>query len=121
MNATALATLIQNNAEHTDAVLSLIKKYKLESLVPSALEIIRKRQAREVKNNRTVVESAFPLDATTEANIVSMLGRQTGKSVRMDSVIVNNNLIAGFKAYTRDHIIDASLPTLLAPFYKKTL
>jgi F0F1-type ATP synthase delta subunit len=112
MNALQLAKVFIQNENKTTEILSLVQRYKLESLLPAVSVYLKKLSSQESNRNRVIVQSAFALNENSKLSIEKLL------DTKIDEVQVNGKLIAGFKAYTRDKIVDASLGTLLAPFAK---
>lgn len=124
MNAKFLANLIINNPNNLEDIMILVKKYKLEALLPSIFSIIKKTIDQNKKQNSLKIETAFPLDEMAINKIVSLLkkeGVQVKTDTQFDEVIINKKLIAGFKVSSKDKIVDATLDTLLSPFYKQAL
>jgi len=107
MNARYLAKLILDNQDNFSKVMILVKKYKLEKLLPASLQIINKINNREENRNKVTVESAVELDQDSLHSIERLVNR------KVEKVNINKNLVAGFKAYTREKIIDASLQNML--------
>ncbi len=107
MNSKYLAKLILDNQDNFQKVLEIVKKYKLEKLLPSTLSVVDKIQNREENRNKIKVESAVELDTNSKNEIEKLVN---GK---IDKLSIDKNLIAGFKVYTREKIIDASLANML--------
>ncbi len=115
MNALDLAKVFIKYENNTREILSLVQRYKLESLLPAVIVYLEKLSTQESNRNMVVVESAFPLSENSKLSIEKMI------KMKIDEQKVDSKLIAGFKIYTRDHIVDASLDTLLAPFAKANI
>jgi F0F1-type ATP synthase delta subunit len=107
MNSKYLAKLIIDNQGNFQKVLEIVKKYKLEKLLPSTLSVIGKIQNREENRNKIKVESVVELDTNSKNEIEKLVN---GK---IDKLSIDKNLIAGFKVYTREKIVDASLANML--------
>lgn len=113
MNALQLAKVFIKYENNTKDIISIVKRYRLESLLPAVMVYLEKLSRQERDRNKVVVQSAFALNENSKLSIEQMI------HAKIDHVQVNKKLIAGFKVYTKDHIVDASLDTLLAQFARQ--
>ena len=105
--------IIQNKANLNIAALGeYIKKYKLQFLLPEVLKELNKNINREAEINRTKIVSAHKLD---KDNISSLENKY---NIKIDNEEIQSELVTGYKLYTKDKIVDASLNTLLKNFIK---
>lgn len=107
MNSKYLAKLILDNQDNLAKVMEIVKKYKLEKLLPSTLSVIKKIQNREENRDKVKVSSAVELNAESLKSIESLVQR------KIDNTEIDKSLVAGFKVFTREKIIDASLVNML--------
>ncbi len=107
MNSKYLAKLILDNQDGFAKVMEIVKKYKLEKLLPSTLRMIKKIQNREENRDKVRVSSAVELNAESLKSIESLIQR------KIDNTEIDKSLVAGFKVFTREKIIDASLANML--------
>ena len=104
MNSKYLAKLILDNQDNFAKVMQIVEKYKLEKLLPSTLNVIKKIKSREENRNQVKVESAVELNSQSLKSIESMINMK---------ISIDKSMIAGFRVHTRDKVIDASLVNML--------
>ncbi len=107
MNSKYLAKLILDNQDNFAKVMQIVEKYKLEKLLPSTLNVIKKIKSREENRNQVKVESAVELNSQSLKSIESMINMKISKTN------IDKSMIAGFRVHTRDKVIDASLVNML--------
>ncbi len=89
-----------------------IKIYKLELLLPNVLNNLQKIINREVHLNKNRLVSPYPISKENKDRL------ESGHKIKIDEESIDKDIITGYKLYTKDKIIDASLETLLKNFTK---
>jgi F0F1-type ATP synthase delta subunit len=96
----------KSEKEITEAVLSYIKGYKLESILPKVIMRLEDKHKKDLSWNTLIVESSFGVDDYTIDQIKSRLEAKEAKRIVQK---VEKNLIGGFVATYKGVIYDASL------------
>lgn len=112
MKASALASVFENYPNNTKDVLDIVKKRHLSFLLPDVYKFLKIKEVRLEGLDEIIVESPFEMSSQAQEGIEKRLG------LKIDKTRVNKELIAGFKVYTRDKILDASIDTLLKQIIK---
>ena len=112
MKAIALASVFERYTNNTALVLDIVKKRNLSFLLPQTLKYLKKKIIFNEIQNQISVETPFELSSEAQKHIENRVGLQ------IEKVKINKGLIAGFKVYTKDKILDASLDTLLKQIIK---
>jgi F0F1-type ATP synthase delta subunit len=92
--------------------LFVIKKNNLGYLLPSINKALSKIRKDEEEKNIEKIISPFLLEDTTEKELKEKYDLENTEQV------IDKKMIAGFKIYTRNKIVDASLSTILKNFTK---
>lgn len=97
-----------------DNLFIYLKKYNLEFLLPDILKKIKKYNLRENKLNKVKVETPYKLDTQNKNSL------EEKYNLKIEKEIINKDIITGYKLYTREKIIDASIDTLLKKLIVKS-
>ena len=116
MNSKIISKYIIKNQNSLESNLPIlfdyIKKYKLEFLLPEILKNLEKHKNREIEINKNKLITPHKLSLENKESLESKY------NLKIDEENLDKNIITGYKIYTRDKIIDASLDTLLKNFIK---
>ena len=93
--------------------LQVIKNNNLNYLLPSIHKFLEKIKRDEAEKSIEKIISPFELNKEVEKEIKDKYSLENSKQV------IDKKIIAGFKIYTRNKIVDASLGTILKNFTKK--
>lgn len=111
MNANILTKYIlkqiSNSNFNYEAFSLFVKKYNLQYLIPAVIDKLRKSDLREKEMNKVKIVSPVKLSQSNKELVESKYNVQIGEE------IIDNRLVAGYKLYTRENILDASLENLL--------
>ena len=92
--------------------LSVIKKNNLEYLLPSINKVLSKMKKDGESKDLEKIISPFLLEDTTKKELKDKYNLTNTEQ------IIDKKIIAGFKIYTKNKIVDASLDTILKNFNK---
>lgn len=114
MNSKSLTKYIIKNREslNFEALFLYIKKFKLEFLLPNILKDLKKFEDREIKINKNTLITPHFLDQENKIKL------QEKYNLKIDKELIDKKIITGYKLYTKEKIVDASLDTLLKNFIK---
>jgi F0F1-type ATP synthase delta subunit len=107
MNVDKLAKYLIANPDKVSSFLDLVHKYKIEMLLTSLRERIGKMIRSEELRSETKLITARKIDNELKKKI------EANYQTQIVNHEVDNELIAGFKMYTRDKFIDASFSNLI--------
>ena len=93
--------------------LSVIKKNNLEYLLPSINKVLSKIKKDEESKDLEKIISPFLLEDNTKKEL------EDKYKLTNTQQIIDKKIIAGFKIYTRNKIVDASIDTIFKNFTKK--
>ncbi len=115
MNSLKLARLLIEKNESKDGLVNFLKvldKNKLNYILPNILESLKKIDSKEKAENQEIIISSYALEKKTKDNLKEKYKLNNPEN-REDK-----SIITGFKIYTKDKIVDASLSTILKKFTK---
>lgn len=112
MKAAELAEVFIKYPNNTKQLLDIVKKKKLDFLLPKALEFLNKKRIFTETQDEVLLETPFETSDEARASIESKFGLKIQKQK------VNKDMIAGFRVYTKNKILDASLDGLLKQIIK---
>lgn len=104
-----LATLILEERTTLKGVITLLDKYKMLTLLPSIKQAIVQISSQAGKKDYIEIESPFPLSNES----VQKIKRIVGNDIAEHEVIINTNILAGFKARWRGMIYDGSAERII--------
>jgi F0F1-type ATP synthase delta subunit len=107
-----LANVIFKKDPNIDDVIMLLEKYKLLSVLPSLLGTLRYLRDADIKETELRIESPFPIDDMAQSSIKRMLGNTDAKY----TVVINKELLAGFKVRFNGTLYDASAQRMIQRF-----
>lgn len=107
-----LATLIIEERTTLKEVVVLLDKYKMLPLLPSIKQAIVQASSQTRKKDYIEIESPFPLSDES----VRKIKRIVGNDLAEHEVIINTNVLAGFKARWRGMIYDGSAERIIKQF-----
>ncbi len=113
MTSNSLSKVLEKYNANPEVLFAVIQKRNLSFLLPAALKLLKLKEEKEKFRNEVVLESAFEV---SDENL-KILEEKVGEKV--EKKIINKNLVTGFKVYTRNRILDASLDTLLKQILQK--
>lgn len=95
-----------------------VKKYKLENQLKNIVKYLLQEQLVRKKNNTLKIYSPFPLPLHT----VSLLEKHMDTTENTETnVILEPQLLGGFRAYYQDTKVDASIQSTLEKLRKNLL
>lgn len=100
----------QDNVVVFDAILSYVKKYKLESLLPKVVMYLENRINKDLKWNTLSIKSGISIDEDTVSKIVEKIQAKEAKNT---TNTLDKKLIGGFIATYKGVIYDASISNQL--------
>lgn len=100
----------KNRAISVADFLQVIKNNNLNYLLPSIHKFLEKIKRDETEKSTEKIISPFELNKEVEKEIKDKYSLENSKQV------IDKKIIAGFKIYTRNKIVDASLGTMLKHF-----
>lgn len=114
MNSQTIVDYIIKNEDtlKIDLLFSYLKKFKLEYLMSDVLTKLKKYNKREKENSKIILESPVQINNNTQSSLESKY------NLKIEEFRTNQNLVAGYKLYSKDRIVDASIDTLLKNFTK---
>jgi F0F1-type ATP synthase delta subunit len=116
MNSLKLANLlIRNSKKDTFKIsdfISVITKNKLEYLLPSIKIKLAKIQREQDFRNEIKIQTPHPVSKEIKEKIENVY------NLKIEKEEIEKEMIAGYKLYSKDKIVDASLNTLLKKFTK---
>jgi len=112
MKATELAKVFEKFPNNQKEILEIVKKRKLEFLLPKVLQVLNKKATFSEQQNQIILETPFKTSSEAKKKVEEKLGLKIGVEK------INKSLIAGFRVYTKDKILDATLDTLLKQIIK---
>jgi F0F1-type ATP synthase delta subunit len=93
-----------------DAIISYVKKYKLESLLPKALIYLEDKASKELGWNTLSILSRINIDKVTSDSIVKKIKADGAKNIKNG---IDESLIGVFTATYKGVIYDASIKNQL--------
>ena len=108
LSRTIAHVVAKNNLQGEDVIV-ILEKYKLLSLLPSIVQILKKIEQGNKAKDTIVIETPFPLDAKALESVQKI----TGTSSSPHEEVINKNLLAGFKAKWRGRLYDASAERMI--------
>lgn len=112
MKASALANVFEKYPQSTKEILNIIKNKKLDYLLPSVFVLLKKKADIFILSEDVTIESPFELSSEAKKQVEMRVGEKITKER------INKDMIAGFKVYTKNSIMDASLDNLLKQIIK---
>jgi F0F1-type ATP synthase delta subunit len=112
MNIDQLSNLFLEKEKNMPELYSLVRKYKLEFLLPAVIKNLEKKNSMIKDRKRVVLEVPFD---TTQAVISEIESKYKEK---ISDVKVKKDIIFGFKLKTQSKVIDSSLKALFNNFIK---
>ncbi|MDQ5957476.1 MAG: synthase delta subunit [Patescibacteria group bacterium] len=112
MNSQTIVDYIIKNKEKVSlqSIFDYAHKFDLDYLLPDVLSKIKRYNNREIKNSTVVLETSVNADEDT------LKALENRYDLKIEKNQINKNIIAGYKIYSRDSIVDASIETLLKNF-----
>lgn len=93
-----------------DAILSYVKKYKLESLLPKAVMYLEDKVNKDFKWNTLSISSGIAIDEDITKDIIKKIKAENAKNITKKE---DSGLIGGFVATYKGMIYDASISNQL--------
>jgi F0F1-type ATP synthase delta subunit len=112
MKAVALASVFERYPNSVKEILEIAKKRHLNFLLPDVYKVLKNKSERIQNLDEVVIESPFEMSPDARESVEKRVGLKIAKTR------INKEMIAGFKVYTKDKILDASLDTLLKQIIK---
>lgn len=112
MNIDQLSNLFLQEGKNIKHLYSLVKKYKLEMLLPQVIQNLEKKQKMIADREEVSIESPFEI---SEKTIIEIGDKYKEK---ISTVKIDKSLVMGFKLKTEDKVIDSSLKALFKNFTK---
>lgn len=115
MNSLKLARLLIEKNESKNGLVNFLKvldKNKLNYILPNILESLKKIESKEKIESQEIIISSYKLGKDTKERLAEKYELSSPEN-REDK-----SIITGFKIYTKNKIVDASLNTILKKFTK---
>ncbi len=112
MNSLKLANLLISYKENSKGFFSVISKNKLEYLLPSIKIKLEKIQDQETFREKVKIETPHALGDEIKQKIENIY------NIKIEKEEIKKDIIAGYRLYSKDKIVDASLNTLLKNLIK---
>jgi F0F1-type ATP synthase delta subunit len=109
-----IATYLETSNANLSELEGILIKHKLQSLLPEILRFLLRRQKIRQEKETVVIESPFPLSEDSVSAIKQLV---KGKDVD-HRVLINRDLLAGFKAKYKDVAYDGSAERIIKQFTK---
>lgn len=100
--------ILHKNLKIEDAA-EILRKYDLLALLPSIREALMQMAKEQGQDDSISIETPFPLGAKAEAAIRHMIGNPKADV----SVVINKNILAGFKARYKGKLYDGSAERII--------
>lgn len=100
------------------AFIAFLEENKLQSQLPSVIRILEKKSSDIKKWNALVIESPFEISKDTTEAIRKKSGAEASDEV---SFVKRPDLIGGFRATYKGHVLDASLKHNLQTLKKQLI
>ena len=104
-----LAELLLGNKTSVDEVVAILNKYKMLSLLPSIEKALIQLSLRETSRDTIMIESPFPLSDVAITKIRQLIGND----ISHHEVVINKNILAGFKAKCNGKLYDGSAQRII--------
>ena len=107
-----LAALLLNGKANLTDMIELLTKYKMLSLLPSIKQaLVQMASARDAEET-IMIESPFPLSDASITHVRTIMGENNAKH----HVVINKNVLAGFKAKFKGVMYDGSAERIIKQF-----
>lgn len=110
-----IATLLFQGKTTLPLVIDLLTKYKMLALLPSIMKALTKLNSFSGKENTIVIESPFALSEGS----VQKIKRIVGNDIAEHSIVINKDVLAGFKATFRGVRYDGSAERIIKQLLAK--
>lgn len=108
LSRTIASLIVHKNLKVEDTV-EILRTYNLLSLLPEIKESVKQMTERQGEENSISIETPFSLGAEALSKIQHMIGGSQAP-VR---VIINKNILAGFKARYKGKLYDGSAERII--------
>lgn len=110
-----LAIQILSKKVTVSTVIELLTKYKMLPLLPSVKQAVVQISSQPNTRDSIMIETPFPL---TDASI-QRIKRIVGNDIVEHHVVINKNVLAGFKARFKGILYDGSAERIIKQFTEK--
>jgi F0F1-type ATP synthase delta subunit len=107
MNSIIKFIIKENKTLDIKVLVSVLQKYRVLSLLPIILKRLEKELLLQQQHNITTIQAPFALDETSKQKIQTIFNVDSIKEV------ISPNILAGFRAYNGDKILDLSLESIV--------
>lgn len=104
-----IATLIIEEKVTLNQVIDSLLKYKMMSLLPSVRQAVMQLASQKDSTDTIMIESPFAL--STDA--IKKVKRIVGNDIADHEVVINKNVLSGFKARFRGKLYDGSAERII--------
>ncbi len=104
-----IATLIITERATISSVVEALTKYKLLSLLPSIRKAVVQVSSERRTSDIMMIESPFPLSEVA----IHKVKRIVGNDIATHEVVINKNILAGFKVRYRGTLYDGSAERII--------
>lgn len=105
----ALADKILKETLSVEELVTMLKKYNLLGMLPAILRTVKIAHAAQIKKDTLVIETPFPLSDSSIRKIITNIDQKSNQH----TVIINKNLLAGFRARFREKVYDGSAERII--------
>jgi F0F1-type ATP synthase delta subunit len=107
-----LATLLIDGKATLADVVALLTKYKMLSLLPSIKHALTQMASAKSVEETILIQSPFPLTESSVSHIRTIIGDKDAQH----RVVINKNVLAGFKAKFKGMVYDGSAERIIKQF-----
>lgn len=104
-----LAVLIIEEKTTVNEVFALLVQYKMTSILPSIKKALVQVSSQKGEQDLIEIESPFPLSDDAARKIKRIIGND----IANHEVVINKNILAGFKARFRGMLYDGSAERII--------
>lgn len=110
-----IATSVYTHKVSAEELSSVLKKYKMSALLPEIKKILTVLERKDKEGREMKIETPFPLGEEALLHLKKKVG---GRGVN-HRVVINKNLLAGWKATHNNTLYDASAERIIKQFTSK--
>ncbi len=109
-----IATYLETSNVNLSELEGVLVRYNLQSLLPDILRFLLRKQKIRQEKETVIIESPFPLSEDSLL-VIKQLVKDEDVEHR---VVINEDLLAGFKAKYKDVAYDGSAERIIKQFAK---
>lgn len=110
-----IATSVYTHKINAEELSSVLKKYKMSALLPEIKKILNVLERKDREGREMKIETPFPLG---DEALLHLKKKVAGEDVH-HRIVINKNLLAGWKATHNNTLYDASAERIIKQFISK--